>query len=277
MAATFTQQIFNRLGLDRLPWDRQLYTYLALLAVSGTPIISYWITNYRNWLALGRGGIPSNPLGWLIQACLHPISRSDLRAPAPWTLEETESVWGEAGRKSFFTGSQLPLRRAGARPQVPTYIAPQRQTTEQADPKMAEKMQLYLSALASANPAIFQLKPSRLEGPFQNAVWISESLPVPAHLKGTKGEFVHRHDEGSTHAVLSLSDTSRAIELGWAERHKLSGAFGEVIPWGYILIYAPRDEAEFEVWKEFVVAAARFNAEAAGHSIGVTSVVLPSA
>lgn len=102
------------------------------------------------------------------------------------------------------------------------------------------------------------------------------ALPVfsmPEYLKGTNGEMLHPHDEGSTHAVHSLSDATRAIELGWAERHLLSGVHG-VIPWGYVLIYAPRNDAEFEGWEEVVLAAVRFNAEA---STGATSVTAPAA
>jgi hypothetical protein len=140
---------------------------------------------------------------------------------------------------------------------------------------MLKRMESYLSALVSANSSILRLKPSSLEGPFRNAVWLAENLKTPTYLKGTRGELIHPHDEGSTHLVLSLSDASRAIELGWAERHKLSGAFSEVLPWGYVLIYAPRNDTEFEIWTEFVLASARCNV-AAGSSGNSASVTVPS-
>ncbi|KAK6088823.1 hypothetical protein SCUP234_00027 [Seiridium cupressi] len=276
MATTSIQSILTKFKVNHLPHDRQSYIYLAVAAVGGINLLAYWISTYRGWRALGRGGLPPNPLGWLAQACLRPGSRSDVRAPAPWTLEQTEASWGAVGRKSFFTNGKAPPPRAGARPEVPTYVAPQRQMTEQSDPAMLERMESYLAALALRNPAMFQLKPSGLEGPFRNAVWLADHLDIPAYLKGTRGECIHPHDEGSTHLVLGLSDATRAIELGWAERHKLSGAYSEVLPWGYVLIYAPRDGPEFEVWKQFVLAAARCNAEATVNASG-SDVVAPSA
>lgn len=282
MAATSSfHRILSQLNLRHgIPNDRRLFAYVGLGITVGVPLLTYWVSTYRSWLALGRGGLPPNPFGWLVQALLHPVSRSDVRAPAPWTLEDTEARWGAVGRKSFFlteggssSGSPPPPPRTGPRPTVPTYVAPQRQTTEQVSPAMLERMDAYVASLASANPGVFQLKPSGLEGPFRDAVWLSGGLAVPAYLKGTKGEFVHVHDEGSTHAVLSLVDATRAIETGWAERHKLSGVAKDLIPWGYVLIYAPRDDGEFESWKAFVLAATRFNAEAAG----VTGVTVPPA
>ncbi|KAH6657340.1 hypothetical protein BKA67DRAFT_555013 [Truncatella angustata] len=263
-----------KLGHNLENWHIATYRNIAVSVAVGVPLFSYWVSNYRAWLALGRGGLPPNPLGWLVQACLHPISRSDTRAPAPWTLEDTEELWGTAGRKSFFIDGRIPPRRHGARPNVPSYVAPQRQTNEQVHPAMLDKMESYLSDLVAANPTTYQLKPSGLEGPFRNAIWLADNFNTPMYLRGTKGEIVHPHDEGSTHLVLSLSDATRAIELGWAERHKLAGAWGEVIPWGFVLVYAPRDGDDFEIWKNFVLAAVKFNAEAVGS--GDTSVITPA-
>jgi hypothetical protein len=31
-----------------------------------------------------------------------------------------------------------------------------------------------------------------------------------------------------------------------------------MLPWSYIMVYAPRDDDEYEVWKRFVVAGCRF-------------------
>lgn len=274
--------------------SRVVHLTIAASLTTGIPLLlSYWLSTYRDWLALGRGGLPANPLGWLAQAILGAtIARSDHRTASatPWTLNaETEAVWGEAGRASYLlrsSSSSLPLpRRAGPRPRVPAYVAPQRQTNQQAGPATLERMERYLADVVSANRAALELRPSALEGPCHQAIWLADDggggggggpgfRRRPAHLRGTRGELVHPHDEGSTHCVLSLGDAARAVETGWAERHRLSGAFpGEVLPWGYVMIYAPRDEAEFAVWKEFVLAAVRFNVEAA--SSGETSITIP--
>jgi len=129
--------------------------------------------------------------------------------------------------------------------------------SEQATPEMLGMMKDFLSALAEQNPETIQLKTSGLEGPFQDALWLADGLAIPKYLKGNKGEFVHPHGEGSSHVTLSLVDAAKVIELGWAERHKLSGV-GGVIPWGYVLVYAPRDEEEFGVWMNIVVASMEF-------------------
>ena len=44
--------------------------------------------------------------------------------------------------------------------------------------------------------------------------------------------------------TLSLADAKEVIEKGWAQRHGLSG---RLLPWGYVMVYAPRDEEEVEV------------------------------
>ncbi|KAI1848279.1 hypothetical protein JX266_005992 [Neoarthrinium moseri] len=268
MSGVSLQQILDQLKAG--PVTKNKYSVTGLALAGGIPLLSYAISSYRGWRALGRGGLPPNIFGWLINVALRPLSRSDTRAPAPYTLESLEAVWGPAGRQSFVEG-KLPPARSGARPEVPTYVAPQRQTTEQGAPAMLERMERYLAALTAANPSLFQSRPSGLEGPYHDAVWLADGVAVPAFLKGTKGEIMHPHDDGSTHAVLSLWDASRAIELGWAERHKLSGAVGGAIPWGYVFIYAPRNEDEFDSWKSFILAAARFNAA----SVGSTTVQAP--
>jgi hypothetical protein len=33
---------------------------------------------------------------------------------------------------------------------------------------------------------------------------------------------------------------------------------GNVLPWSYIMLYAPRDDEDFEVWTRLVVAGCRF-------------------
>ncbi|KAF7537647.1 hypothetical protein G7054_g3518 [Neopestalotiopsis clavispora] len=261
------------------PRSRVVHLAIAASLTTGIPLLlSHWLSTYRDWLALGRGGLPTNPLGWLAQAILGAtIARSDHRTASatPWTLyAETEAVWGEAGRASYLlrsSSSSLPLpRRAGPRPPRPRVRGAAAADEPAGGPGDAG--------------ADGTLRPSALEGPCHQAIWLADDgggggggpgfRRRPAHLRGTRGELVHPHDEGSTHCVLSLDDAARAVELGWAERHRLSGAFpGEVLPWGYVMIYAPRDEAEFAVWKEFVLAAVRFNVEAA--SSGETSITIP--
>ncbi|KAF2801478.1 uncharacterized protein BDZ99DRAFT_469663 [Mytilinidion resinicola] len=237
---------------------RRLLTKLAI-GFGSLPILSYAFTSYRGWLRLGPGGLPYNLYGWLLNVSAHLIARSDTQEPAPYNPEHLASLYGSSGNKSFFHGKAL-LSRSGSRPDVPSFVAPQRQMTEQATPEMLQKMKAFLATLANQNPEIIQLKLSSLEGPYQDALWLADGFTIPEHLKVTKGEFVHPHGEGSSHVTLSLADSAKAIALGWAERHKLSGT--KIAPWGYVLIYAPRNENEFSIWKRIVVASVRFVATA---------------
>ncbi|GAP88700.1 putative phospholipase carboxylesterase [Rosellinia necatrix] len=79
------------------------------------------------------------------------------------------------------------------------------------------------------------------------------------------GEVAHVHAEGSAHVCLSLVDAAAVVRRGWGERHKLSGVAG-VLPWGYVLLYAPRDgePRDWDVWKGIVLAGARAVARSAG-------------
>jgi len=57
--------------------------------------------------------------------------------------------------------------------------------------------------------------------------------------------------------TLSLVDAEEAVVKGWAERHPLSGV-RKMLPWSYVLVYAPRDDDEYDVWTRLAVAACRF-------------------
>lgn len=104
-----------------------------------------------------------------------------------------------------------------------------------------------------------------------------------------QGEIAHIHSESdhSVHAVLAPADCKvpvarfptywpvltltipgkKIIDAGWAQRHGFSGtsamtylSFGTLpdLPAEYILIYAPRTEAEIDVVMEIVAASVKF-------------------
>ncbi|KAI0389469.1 hypothetical protein F5Y17DRAFT_448764 [Xylariaceae sp. FL0594] len=271
---------------------------LTTLTASVLGLATYLTRSYRGWLALGRGGLPHNVFGYFINVSLHLLARTDLRSPAPYALEGLEETYGHHAFLSFFnskTSPPLPPNRTPPRPTVPSYIAPQRQTSARARPEMIARMQAFLESLVAANPDLLSIRPSGLEGPLYNAVWLKNthsssssksSTTRPKAIDTTKGEIIHVHSEGSSHMVLSLADATTAIQSFWAERHALSGgallAGRPLLPWGYVLVYAPRDEGEFEVWKGFVAASARFMttaAAAAGAGAGAggsREVVIPA-
>lgn len=139
-------------------------------------------------------------------------------------------------------------------------------------------MEGFLERLVAANPGVLVLKPSALEGVGTPAVWLdtlssssSEKGELPAFMKGLKGEMTHVHHECSSRVTLSLADAEEIVRKGWAERHLLSGV-GSYLPLTYLMVYAPRDGAEFGVWKGIIKAGVRFVCAAAGREVGVDNV-----
>ncbi|KAI1194560.1 hypothetical protein F5X97DRAFT_274736 [Nemania serpens] len=190
-------------------------------------------------------------------------------------------------------------QRDTPRPTVPTTVFPQRQTTETASEATVARQVAYLRALAAANPHLFAMQPSGLESPKFEALWL-RSVPAPKPKgeeqedddeqpdvvvvdpsavkwlpSSARGEIAHVHLEGSGHACLSLVDAAEVVRRGWGERHMLAGV-PDMLPWGYVLLYAPREDREddWAVWQAIVLAAARVVARCAGF---VGEVVVPGA
>ncbi|KAI1394879.1 hypothetical protein F4819DRAFT_229594 [Hypoxylon fuscum] len=237
-----------------------LATSAAALAV-GLPVLARVRADYRAWHALGENGLPLNPFGYAFQALASPFARRDQRAPAPYDLAALAASprYGAITLRSFLrlpNGGELPAR-AGPRPEVPAFVGPHRQTSQASGAAVRAQQSAFLSALARANPALLQLKPSNLEGPRYDGLYVHGSMPRRPEFRFLNGEFAHAHGEGSTHVVLSLADAEAAIARGWAERHRMSGV-GRLMPWSFVLVYGPRDEAELALWKEFVLASARY-------------------
>ncbi|KAI1206621.1 uncharacterized protein F4807DRAFT_227720 [Annulohypoxylon truncatum] len=244
---------------------RTLVTGTAICVAAGVSlsVLADLIEDYNEWYELGPNGIPLNFFGYLAQRMATPFARSDVRGGTPYDMEKLSRLYGPIVLTSFLDvgededgDGELPLRK-GERPVVPSYVGPHRQTTQKASDAMRAKQEAFLRDLTAANPALFQVKPSSLEGPYYNAIWLAGNIPQRDEIKNLRGEFAHPHGEGSTHLVLSLVDAAAAIDSGWAERHRMSGV-GNLIPWGFVMIYAPRDDYELEIWKEFIVASARY-------------------
>lgn len=163
-------------------------------------------------------------------------------------------------------GPPLPERRGG-RPVVPGYVAPQRQTTQtqqQGGDGTRARMTAYLGDLAARNPGVLAVGPSGLEGAGTPALWLAGE--VPPYLRAVGGEVAHVHPEGSSHVTVSMADAAELVAKGWAERHRLSGVLG-LMPWSYVIVYAPRDEAEFEIWRAVVAAGVRFVCAGSGREV----------
>lgn len=211
-----------------------------------SPLVSSLLASYRGYMALGPGGFPHNVFGWAFQGLLQPLARDTL-SPAPFSNPAADAEFAPHGRESFLA-APLPTR-AGERPTVPGYVVPQRQTTEPA-PQYVDEMNAYLSSLTKASPQLLEFRPSVLEHPSFPAVAL---VHPPKFVKHS--EIAHVHSEGSSHVLLSLEDARSVLRTGWGQRHPISGV---LMPLTYVMIYAPRDEHELEVWKNIVRASVAF-------------------
>ncbi|KAH8662387.1 hypothetical protein BX600DRAFT_551173 [Xylariales sp. PMI_506] len=221
------------------------------------PLLAVAYQDYRAYVALGPHGLPDNWYGWYWQLRMTPKARKDTTVPVPYDMAAVAAANGPNSRTSYLeTGASGNLKpRAGPRPEVCGFVAPQRQLSQQGSERLKAEMNAYLDELVRSNSLVFQRENSTLEGPVP-AVQLREGSLVPPFLEGTKGELIHVHPpDGSTHLVLSLADSARVIETGWGQRHRLSGS---LLTWGYTLVYAPRSTEELAVWKRIVGAAARF-------------------
>lgn len=222
----------------------------AAVATATALIVAY--NDYRAYVKMGPHGLPDNFWGWYKQLKMARRGRKDTTVPAPYDMKQVSETYGPHATESFFTSPVQP--RKGSRPKIPGFAAPQRQVTETATEEMKSCMFAYLSEFVGANSTYLQSELSVLEGPVP-AVQLLQGLEIPPVLKITRGEITHVHPpDGSTHMILSLADSKTVIEKGWGQRHRLSGT---ILGWGYTLIYAPRNEKEFEIWKGIVSAAAR--------------------
>ncbi|KAI1752125.1 hypothetical protein F4782DRAFT_157387 [Xylaria castorea] len=296
--------LLNKLQSLPRPEQHNRIIYTTATATALFALLAYGRHCYVEWHALGEGGVPRDVRGWLINVAAHVVARRDHRGvPAPYEKKEKkksssntkaknqeedrssssssstivlsardEEKYGPWSRASFFPeGFSLPTY-AGTRPTVPTTVLPQRQTSQTASPEVLSRQGAYIRAVAGANPSLFAVRPSALESPKFDALWlVPGKVADPGRVKWfppqARGETVHVHPEGSTHMCLSLADAAEVVRRGWGERHKMSGVAG-VLPWGYVLVYAPRDgtnrKGDWEIWKGLVVAAARVVARSAG-------------
>lgn len=238
--------------------DRPIPSAAGAIAL-GFAVVAYH--DYRSYVALGPHGLPDTFWGWYRQLQMTRIARKDTTAPAPYDLK---LVGGPHDTINFLPETQsegLSWRPGNKVPEIPGFVAPQRQLTQQATAGMKKAMYKYFDSLAASNDEVVQIQTSVLEGPvpamgMKGFGEMTESVR-PQVLKATRGEMCHIHPpDGSTHLILSLADQKKVIELGWGRRHRLSG--GGMLPWNYTFIYAPRNEEEMATWKTIVNAAVRF-------------------
>jgi hypothetical protein len=84
-------------------------------------VLVWAVMDYRRWVALGVGGLPHTPRGWLVMSMLRMLKRDGVKAKQLKPHIHASDDHEYLGRM---------VRRAGVRPFVPASAKPQRQLTD---------------------------------------------------------------------------------------------------------------------------------------------------
>ncbi|KAJ7727326.1 hypothetical protein DFH07DRAFT_852051 [Mycena maculata] len=216
---------------------------LAALTAVVTPLV---VDNYRKFLGLGKSGLsPYGPLGWFVATTLTGFGRE--------TVSTTEYE-RDANQERWL---KVTVERRGVRPVTGWHCVPHRQLDRLPTEVIAKRLEALFEKHATANPTLVEVVPSPHEK-LDPGMVIHPDIPSP-HKEADQAwrEIAHIHAaDHSLHVVLSPADCKTAIDLGWAERHPLSGV-SRIFPLssGYLLVYAPRDEEELDVVERIIVAS----------------------
>ncbi|ETN45712.1 uncharacterized protein HMPREF1541_09545 [Cyphellophora europaea CBS 101466] len=246
--------------LTRIKAQPLLATVLAGLT---TATLLAAINDYRAFLALGPGGLPYNPIGWLVNLLvLRPLSLSKRDRlfiadylPASAATEYIRSLPSRSGERAHTGG-----------------IVPHRQLSQLAPESMAAPLQQMLRDFLDAQDGPLKGKLVMRKSHYErhnDALYVSDALlaepatqtKVPRTARVAKGEAAHVHGDRSLHLYLHPADAAAVVEKGWGERHRLSRTW----PWWlgggtdklglghtWIMLYGPRDGGELEVVKGVV-------------------------
>jgi hypothetical protein len=204
--------------------------------------------DYKNWVALGIGGIPHTLEGY------RNMKELSKQMKDPLDVSGLKQDIGKRGDIS--TLKNLPVRN-GERPTIAPYPVPHRQMTQHNDSIIREKQKKVFDDAVAASKGILIYKTSYLEknspGIFlQDSATGNKTVVLVSH-----GEVGHIHMfDGSMHIILSPSDTKEVIEKGWGELHGLAGQ-GRAAK-TYMMIYSPRDSKELEIVKKILEAAIKY-------------------
>lgn len=209
------------------------------VALAGAVLAAAWVVrDYRGWLALGPGGLPHTPRGWLVMAVLRART---------WRVDPFGTT-GLTGTGHL--GDPLPVR-AGPRPMVAHYPIPHRQLDQFPEPGFVSA--LTIAAFVGTRQTLTKRR-SYFEK-HNDAAFTAPGLPVHADGEISGGEIGHVHADGSLHVVLAPADAAAAIERGWGQLHPASGRAAG-LPATYVLVYAPRNSDEVAVAERLLDAAA---------------------
>ncbi|KAK3215337.1 hypothetical protein GRF29_19g2929602 [Pseudopithomyces chartarum] len=252
-------QIYQRL---------RFHPVATLSAIGVSVLIPIAIRDYRTYLSYGPGGLPYNVFGWLLANTLRIYSREQL-SPKPYDDRELPF----ANDPGFFA-PEFPPKRGSSRPKLGTHPVPQRQLEQLPSPDVRHRFIDRFAQLGkeAEQRGLIEVRQSRYERQHE-ALFVSSKRPMHAVAQQTRGEISHVHAglDGSFHVVLHPADCKKVLERGWGQRHAFSGSnlnpvLPVNIPVNYLLIYAPRNDAEVEIAITIIRAGIRYMTGAREHS-----------
>ncbi len=218
-----------------------LNAILTLLLLIGAATYIHY--DYKTFLSLGPGGTPSTPAGYLKIKLLSIICLRDPIRPTPIPPHFRP-------QKGYLDADALPKRR-GERPRVEG-VAPQRQQTQRSEASIYAQLvgRIHITAVDPRNRLI-----ERTSCFEKHSSGLFTSDPI---TRTCGGEICHAHaSDGSMHMTLHPADANLMLENGWGERHPLArgGWCRRFVPKEFVLVYAPRDEAEVDIVMRIVAAS----------------------
>ncbi|KAH7095988.1 hypothetical protein FB567DRAFT_513931 [Paraphoma chrysanthemicola] len=231
--------------LNTMLSETTFHVLTTLLTLLLPPLLAFYIHyDYKAFLSLGPGGTPATPLGYLKIKLLSLICLRDPLQPLPVPPHFRP-------QNGYFTAPSALHTRKGPRPLVQG-VAPQRQQTQKSDAAIYKILVARLRALAQDPRNRLTERTSCFE---KHSSGLFTSIPI---TRTCGGEICHAHpSDGSLHLTLHPADAKLMLENKWGERHPLArgGWCRRFVPKEFVLIYAPRDEAEVDAVMRIVAAS----------------------
>lgn len=242
-------------------WSTYRVAFASASASALGIAIALALNDYRTYMSYGPGGLPYNAKGWLMASVARLISAEQLSTSAynDRTLPLAE--------KPPLLPPAFPPPRAISRPRLGPHPVPQRQLDQLPNDEVRQKLIERFQALGkrAVEHGLIEIRQSRFERQ-HDAFFVAKDRQWHAIAEETGGEITHVHAglDGSIHVTLHPSDCKAVIEAGWAQRHAFSGVkvlkkvAGFTLPINYVLIYAPRNDAEIDVAMAIVKSSIGF-------------------
>ncbi len=230
-------------GRELTFWITGISAAACLLAL--TAAWARW--DYKQWLLLGKGGLPSTGKGWLR------VTRMRLQARNPLDVAHLEALHDNGPETAMLPA--LPVRET-KRPRVGVHPVPHRQLDQHISSELLIALQRLFDEEVSAGSPAIEYALSFFE---KHTLAVTCRAPAPdLSLDGAQAEIAHIHaHDGSMHMVLSPSAAVSAVRSGWAELHVLAGKAMRLPP-TYVMVYAPQTPADLAIIRSLLRAAIAF-------------------